>query len=102
MVTLDLVCRHCERNEAIHASARGQMDCFAAPAMTERMLPVRVGPLELAQQAIAAFDGEVEGGLRRALAAENLLEFFVDDPADQHKGSKPDSLRVLGRRLQGQ
>jgi hypothetical protein len=26
--------RHCERSEAIHTSARGQMDCFAALAMT--------------------------------------------------------------------
>ena len=26
--------RHCERSEAIHASANGEMDCFAALAMT--------------------------------------------------------------------
>ena len=76
------------------------MDCFAALAMTES--PVRIGPLELAQQAVAAFDGEVEGGLCGLLAAEHLLEFFVDHAADQHKGPKPDSLRILGRRLQGQ
>ena len=27
--------RHCERSEAIHGSARGEMDCFAALAMTD-------------------------------------------------------------------
>jgi hypothetical protein len=30
--------RHCERSEAIHASACGEMDCFAALAMTLRDL----------------------------------------------------------------
>src|SRR3954454_10770242 len=66
------------------------------------ILPVRIGPLELAQQAVAAFDGEIKRRLRGLLAAENLLEFFVDHAADQHERPKPDSLRILGRRLQGQ
>src|SRR6266542_4511694 len=65
-------------------------------------LSVRIGPFELAQQAVTAFDGEVEGGLCGLLAAEHPLEFFVDHAADQHKGPKPDSLRILGRRLQGE
>ena len=26
--------RHCERSEAIHSAANGEMDCFAALAMT--------------------------------------------------------------------
>ncbi|MBR1213398.1 hypothetical protein [Bradyrhizobium sp. JYMT SZCCT0180] len=33
MLFSGLCCRHCERSEAIHASARGAMDCFAL-AMT--------------------------------------------------------------------
>src|SRR5207249_2341213 len=67
-----------------------------------RKLPVRIGPLELAQQVVAALDGDVQRCPRGLLASENLLEFFVDHAADQHKGPKPDSLRALGRRLQGQ
>src|SRR6185312_2715281 len=62
---------------------------------------IRIRPLELAQQAVAALDRGVQRRLRRLLAAENMLEFFVDHAADQHKGPKPDSLRILGRRLQG-
>ena len=31
--------RHCERSEAIHAAASGEMDCFAALAMTENTSP---------------------------------------------------------------
>jgi hypothetical protein len=34
-----------------------RMDCFASLAMTEWMLSIRIGPLELAQQAVAALDG---------------------------------------------
>src|SRR5437879_11528679 len=64
-------------------------------------LSVRIGPFELAQQAVAAFDGEVEGCLRGALAAENLLQLFVDHVADQHEGAKPDSPGVPRRRLLG-
>jgi hypothetical protein len=33
--------RHCEQSEAIHPSARGAMDCFAALAMTMWLLSVR-------------------------------------------------------------
>jgi hypothetical protein len=51
------------------------MDCFVAlllamtadsarPAMTAWKLPVRIRPLELAQQTQAALDGLVERGLR--------------------------------------
>src|SRR5207245_5404065 len=32
--SLSHIHRHCERSEAIHSAARGQMDCFAALAMT--------------------------------------------------------------------
>jgi hypothetical protein len=28
--------RHCERSEAIHASAGGEMDCFASLAMMDK------------------------------------------------------------------
>src|SRR5215212_298082 len=31
---VDLVCRHCERSEAIHRTSATKMDCFAALAMT--------------------------------------------------------------------
>src|SRR3954465_10555653 len=31
---VDLVCRHCERSEAIHGTPATKMDCFAALAMT--------------------------------------------------------------------
>src|SRR5215212_2112485 len=31
---VDLVCRHCERSEAIHGASARKMDCFAALAMT--------------------------------------------------------------------
>jgi hypothetical protein len=60
--------------------------------MAGMTLPVRIGPLELAQEAVAALDGNVEGCLSRLLAAENLFEFILDHATDQHKGSKPDSL----------
>jgi hypothetical protein len=56
------------------------------------MLSIRIGPLELAQQVVAAFYREVERRLRGSFAAENLFEFFVDDAADQHKRPEPDSL----------
>ena len=65
-------------------------------------LSIRVGPFELAQQAVAALDGDVESCLRGLFAPENLFEFFVDHGADQHKGAEPDSLRIPGRRHQGQ
>ena len=61
---------------------------------------VRIGALELAQQAVAALDGKIHRGLRGPLAAEHLLQLLVDHVADQDEGAKPDSLRVLGRRLQ--
>src|SRR5947207_1259202 len=35
--------RHCERSEAIHASASGSMDCFTALAMTRREPVARIG-----------------------------------------------------------
>src|SRR6185295_10736493 len=76
------------------------MDCFAS--LTVWRLSIRIGALELAQQVVAALDGEVERRLRGVLAAEHLLQLVVDHAADQHKGPKPDSLRILGRRLQGQ
>src|SRR3954452_1395498 len=34
--------RHCERSEAIHASASCEMDCFAALAMTMSDMPHRL------------------------------------------------------------
>src|SRR3981081_131321 len=73
---------------------------FASPGLAAHRLSIRIRPLELAQQAVAALDGEIEGGLRRPLAAEGLLQFVVDRIADQNERSKPDSLRILGRRLQ--
>src|SRR4051794_30422564 len=36
--------RHCERSEAIHASASGKMDCFAALAMTLGCLKIESEP----------------------------------------------------------
>ena len=63
-------------------------------------LLVRIGAFELPQQTVAALDGEIERRLRRPLAAEDLLEPFVDHAADQDERAEPDSLRVLGRRIQ--
>src|ERR1700675_3170164 len=40
-------------------------------------LPVRVRPLELTQQPVAAFDGRIKGCLRGFFAAERLLQFVV-------------------------
>ena len=84
--------RHCERSEAIHRTAWGSMDCFVASllAMTADRpgawrLSIRIGPLELAQQAVAAFNCLIEGGLRGLLAAEDVFELFVDHVADQHE-----------------
>jgi hypothetical protein len=50
---------------------------------------IRIGALELAQQPVAAGDRGIQGFLRGFLAAERLLQFLVDDVADQHEGSQP-------------
>ena len=54
--------------------------------------PVRVRPLELAQQMVAALDGEIKRGLRRSFAAENLLQFVLYRIADPGPGFKMEGL----------
>ncbi len=44
-----------------------------------------IGPLELAQQAIALLHGSVERGLRRLLAGKGLPQLFLDGVTDQHE-----------------
>src|SRR5882757_959185 len=62
--------------------------------------PVRIGALELAQQAVATLDGIVHRGLCGALAGEDLLELVLDHIANQHERAEPDALRIVGRLLQ--
>ena len=45
----------------------------------------------------AAMDSAVERGLRRFLAAEDELEFVLDDIAHQHERAEPDAARVHRR-----
>ena len=53
------------------------------PAKAQWPLSVRVRPLELAQQPVAALDGGIKRLLRGFLAGESLLQFVVDHNADQ-------------------
>jgi hypothetical protein len=56
--------------------------------------------LELAEQFVAARDHGVERLLRRLGAAKQGLEFLVDDVADLDVVAEPETLRILGRRVQ--
>src|SRR5258708_10745098 len=62
-------------------------------------LPIRIGPLELAQQPVAALDGGVERGLRGFLAAKGLLQLVVDHIANQNERPEPDPPRIFRRRF---
>src|SRR3954447_14599591 len=66
----------------------------------EPRLAVRIGPLELAQKTIAAFDGGIKCGLRGFLAAERLLQLIVDRVPNQHKRAEPDAPGILRGRFQ--
>src|SRR5437762_8984957 len=72
----------------------------AKPAMSQWQLSVRVRPLELAQQPVAALDGGIKRLLRGFLAGESLLQFVVDHNADQSERSEPNTLRIISRRFQ--
>src|SRR6516165_4811630 len=61
---------------------------------------IRVCPLELTQQLVAALDCGIQRRFRGFPGAERLLQFVLDCVANQHEGTEPDSTRVLGGWLQ--
>src|SRR3954466_3092659 len=70
--------RHCDRSEAIHASARGKMDCFVAPLLAMTKLPPRhhlldFAPLLLAEEHLLAHE---ECGRSEGAALDGRLGVF--------------------------
>src|SRR5260370_23510198 len=73
---------------------------WATPAKSQWQLPVRIGPLELTQQPVAALDGGIERRLRGFFAGEGVLQFVVDHIANQNERSEPNPSRIFGWRFQ--
>src|SRR5947208_9084568 len=69
------------------------------PAKAQWPLSVRVRPLELAQQPVAALDGGIKRLLRGFLAGESLLQVLVDRDADENRPPHPHNLKMTHRRV---
>src|SRR3954453_9796358 len=67
---VELVCRHCERNEAIHGTSATKLDCFAALAIT----------------------GLATAGKHTQLSFPDVLLHIVDAPL----GAGPESITTNG------
>src|SRR4030088_2389668 len=70
------------------------------PAKSQWQLPVRIGPLELTQQSVAALDGGIKRCLRGFFAGKGPLQFVVDHITNQHERPEPDASRIFSGRLQ--
>jgi hypothetical protein len=64
-----------------------------------RTSTIRIGALELAQQAVASLDGSIERGLRGFLAAETNSSFFsfTSSPVCQPGGAMLSGEKPVGR-----
>src|SRR6476469_7967377 len=59
------------------------------PAKSRWQLSVRVGSLELTQQAVAVLDGGIKRLLRGFLAGKSVLQLLVNHATDQGERSEP-------------
>src|SRR6187551_1003731 len=81
--------RQCERSEAIHATASGKLDCFAALAMTPKGLP----SLQKALRIDVDLQLEVALGLRTG--GEPFTQVFRQVDIAQRLHQQPEAVAAL-------